>query len=204
MNTAQLYNNIVRMYPKLAFASDGWRFTGYLNGNMKLEKGKTKLVLDSYHAFCLLTEVRAWKRLYLPSFSLNGKTILDVGSGGGETAALFFEAGASKVIMVESDPTQESFARQNAKANGWSIDYYAELFSPKHFNLDFGWGKVDCEGGESCLLSSDVKPPFKPFVIELHPAILVKEVYDSIISKFGLLEVSEGWDAETGIWRTPE
>jgi hypothetical protein len=108
-----------------------------------------------------------WKTQYKPPFPLKAKTVLDVGSGVGETALLFFTLGAEKVICVDINPQACQILRENADANGWDVDIINEPFSPRHLSESWDFCKIDIEGAEECLLSVD-ELPSKPIVLETH------------------------------------
>ena len=123
-----------------------------------------------------------WMSEYRPPFPLKGKTVLEGGSGVGETATLFFALGAKKLICVDINPQACGVLRENADANGWDIKIINEPFSTRHL-LETEWDfcKLDIETGESCLLSLD-KLPDKPMVMETHGVQLTKD----LIHKFHL------------------
>lgn len=128
-----------------------------------------------------------WQRQYAPPHSpmtlrrnwLKGKTVLDVGSGVGETVFLFNRMGAERFICVDQNPKSCEVLRENAERNEWDATILCEPFSPKHMDLDWDYAKIDVEGGESCLLTLD-RMPLKPIVMEVHSSKLV----DSFINKF--------------------
>ena len=115
-----------------------------------------------------------WRRQYAPPFNLKGKTVMDVGSGVGETAFLFFKWGAKRVIAIDQNPRACSVAEENAEANGWDMVVLNESFNPEHMKIHWDFAKLDIEGGESCLLEVD-KLPVKPVVAEIHSTHLIGE-----------------------------
>lgn len=127
--------------------------------DMVLTKRKAMLMIDQWHR---------WKREYLPPWSLEGKTVLDVGSGCGETAAFYFEHGASTVIGVEPDALESLMAAENARENHWNFLPINKPFSPdmlRAYHFDFF--KFDCEGCELPVLEV-LRAVGKPGVVAIH------------------------------------
>jgi SAM-dependent methyltransferase len=141
---------------------------------MKLLRTKNKDYRIPSYVQGFFTEWNRWKRQYEPPFNLKGKTVLDAGSGCGETAFHFFKWGAKRVICVDRNPLACGVMEENAEANGWDAVVLCEPFNEEHMNLPFEFAKIDVEGGESCLLSLQELPP-KPMVAEVHSAYLIKE-----------------------------
>lgn len=112
-------------------------------------------------------EWEEWGRDYLPKDGLEGKTVLDVGAGEGETAAFFFSHGASKVIAIEPDPEKFRRLKANIRSQGWNVEAIREEFNQYHIwehVRDFT--KIDAEGAESILLG---EPSLAfPLVMEVH------------------------------------
>src|SRR5713101_958067 len=61
-------------------------------------------------------ELPIWEKNYLP-VSVEGKIVLDVGAGCGETSAFYIAHGARKVIAIEPDKRAYSLLLRNIKAN---------------------------------------------------------------------------------------
>ena len=59
------------------------------------------LAMIPYCRNLLVTELVQWHKWYLPQKSIDGKTVLDVGAGCGETAFFYLKHGAKHVICVE-------------------------------------------------------------------------------------------------------
>jgi tRNA G37 N-methylase Trm5 len=133
-----------------------------------------------------ICEWKQWEKYYLPEFSLEGKTVLDVGAGCGETAYFYFLHGARRVIAVEIDPVQVELLKGNAEVNGWNGNGRQLDIIPRAFEVEdlerqtFDFVKVDIEGGEADLLKLD-KINF-PLVLEAHGI----ETRDQLMKKFGL------------------
>ncbi len=112
----------------------------------------------------IANERKEWLQYYLPSFSLEGKTVLDIGAGEGETAKVFLEAGAKRVICVECDPVRFPYLLANAKRYPLTLlcrpFQVADLF---RFGVDFI--KVDIEGYEEAVLKYRLPAPA---VFEVH------------------------------------
>jgi tRNA G37 N-methylase Trm5 len=133
-----------------------------------------------------ICEWKQWEKYYLPEFSLEGKTVLDVGAGCGETAYFYFLHGARRVIAVEIDPVQVELLKRNADLNGWSQKGYQLDIIPRAFEVEdlrrekFDFAKIDIEGGEVDLLKLD-EISFH-LVMEAHGI----ELRDQLVKKFGL------------------
>jgi tRNA G37 N-methylase Trm5 len=134
----------------------------------------------------IICEWNQWEEHYLPQFSLDGKTVLDVGAGCGETAYFYFQHGATIVIAIEMDPVQLELLKKNAQLNGWNNDTRQFKIIPRAFQLEdlrrekFDFAKIDIEGGEADLLKLD-RIDF-PLVLEAHG----KEMQARLAQKFGL------------------
>ena len=118
-----------------------------------------------------------WSRYYLPDeFPVNGKTVLNVGAGEGETAAFFFSKGAKKFICVEPDASRAGKLLQNTERNGWNCTIIQGAFSNSHLTAEpFDFMEMDCEGCEASLLDPGLSPPLGSFpcTIEVHaPEVL--------------------------------
>jgi hypothetical protein len=110
------------------------------------------LRLKSQHAHSLVNESNQWEEIYLPNMVSN-KTILDVGSGCGETMAFFFAPCAKKVVGIDADPEACMFARVNIWENRWNAEVINEPFSLRHLSFPHDFLKVNAEGAEQILLS---------------------------------------------------
>ncbi len=71
------------------------------------------LLLDDYHRYVLERELSMWHLYYLPSKSLAGKTVLDLGAGCGETAQFYLNHGASRVVCIEPESKSLEYLRKN-------------------------------------------------------------------------------------------
>lgn len=120
----------------------------------------------------IISEWEVWNKYYDFPFNLRGKTVLDIGSGCGETALLYFNKGADKVICIEQNIELLPFLNNNIVANGLNIDFRFEPFNLDHLFLHFDAVKMDIEGGEKELLRFG-KIDF-PLVLEIHSKDLVK------------------------------
>jgi len=104
--------------------------------------------------------------LYLPKFSLKGKTVLDLGACCGETANIFLKAGAKKVICVEPNINSINCLDFNRQNLGWNVDIIPEKATPKHIIEEKpDLIKCDIEGYEMDLI--DYLPNY-PCVLEVH------------------------------------
>ncbi len=71
------------------------------------------LKLSPYCRRYLETELAQWHKWYLPSKSIVGKTVLDLGAGSGETAFFYLSHGAKHVIAVEPPGEALQMLRKN-------------------------------------------------------------------------------------------
>jgi len=123
----------------------------------------------------MISELAIWEKWYLPSsFSLKEKTVLDIGSGSGETALFYFHHGASKLVCVEKSSSACRFARANLR--NLNAEIINEPFKLDHLKIPHDYLKMDIEGGEVLLLKYDAH--LKPCVIEAHSKELEKELCD--------------------------
>jgi len=139
------------------------------------------LHLTSYHLGMAAIEWKTWEDCYLPKFPLDGKTVLDVGSGSGETAHFYFLNGARKVIAIEPERRPCDMLRENALRNGWTIEIIEREFAPEDLEIPHDFMKMDCEGCENILLSRRVRE-LQPCVIETHDF----STSNALQRKFGL------------------
>ena len=136
----------------------------YIRGRSFSQSLKTEgWIFSSYRANIILNELSNWQAFYLP-IDIRNKTVLDVGAGEGETAKFFLEHGAKKVVCLESDVESYKNLYQNSKRFR-GIEPLNASFSLKHLYLDFDFLKMDIEGYEEVLLTTELT---KPAVIEVH------------------------------------
>jgi SAM-dependent methyltransferase len=190
---ARLYGRLVSGYPSLArFVSmKGWRIRRVGN-EIEFSKDGMILVCDYLHGRTMAAEMLAWERLYLPQFSLEGKTVLDVGAGAGETACFYILNGAKKVIAVEPDARAFSYLKANAERNHWNAELHNSCFALDFLGLQHDFMKMDCEGCEELLLGV---ASIKPCVIEVHS----DEIASRLSEKFGIELAATGLSG-TSIW----
>lgn len=111
----------------------------------------------------ILRESQDWHKHYLP-ISMHNLVVMDAGAGEGETARLFLENGASKVICIE--PSTESFVyleKNSASHPIMPLNKLFELTDLTTYSFDFL--KVDIEGYEEDLLGKELS---YPAVVEVH------------------------------------
>jgi hypothetical protein len=146
--------------------SRGWSLKP-VDGYSIVTHNGVHLKLTAQKAVTMLWEWRKWKKDYVPPFSLEGKTVLDIGAGSGETAYLYFLSGAKEVVCVEPDPNEAALIAENSANLGWKTLVMSEPFKLEHLTLrKFDFVKVDCEGCESILLSL---PQIQvPMAVETH------------------------------------
>lgn len=129
---------------------------------------------DAKGKFDLLKEWNEWEKEYIPKGGLQGKTVLDVGAGSGETACFFFKHGASKVICIEPIHSKCEEIRDNAKQLQWNVEIRDKKFTLSDLEGQIDFAKIDCEGGEKILLDTRINILF-PFCVEIHSLELVEE-----------------------------
>lgn len=136
-----------------------WEYVKY----KQLEKQKLALTPTG---ISMTKEMLECGYLYLPHFSLQGKTVLDIGACCGETANIFLNAGANKVICIEPNMDRVKCLDFNRKNLGWNVEIIPEKASPKHIiGTDPDLIKCDIEGYEMDLI--DLLPNY-PCVLEVH------------------------------------
>jgi len=122
--------------------------------------------LTIYHLSNLLNELESWEQDYLP-VSVDGKVVLSVGDGCGETSLFYLRHGAAKVIAIEKDRESFGLLRENVERNGLNVLPINESFRLEHLKMAFDFMKIDVEGGEHLLL--ELGPDqLKPCVMEAH------------------------------------
>lgn len=151
---------------KKIFVTWNWVLTSGSKGIYELKIGRYSIKITPYFFNATYGEWLDWKRYYLP-FSLEGATILDVGSGCGETAMFYFLHGARRVVCVEPDKRLSTIVAQNIRSNGWNAEVLNRPFGLDLLTDEFDFMKMDCEGCETQLLRAVSIPPC---VIEVHDA----------------------------------
>jgi predicted nicotinamide N-methyase len=120
-----------------------------------------------------------WMNDYLPPGGLQGKTVLDVGAGEGESAHFFFRHGASKVIAIE--PDDEKFAKLllNSEKMGWKLEPIHDVLRESHLTeIQRDFTKIDADGGETAMLALS-RLDF-PLTMEIHGS----QMRDSLHARF--------------------
>jgi len=177
-----------------------WAIEDSRNSLLKLKSkdGKTMFLSREYAAL-FFTEHRKWDSDYLPEFSLEGSTVLDVGAGCGETALFFLDNGAKRVFCVEPDPGAAKVLALNVESQGWNAQVFEQSLSAELLGLEYDFAKIDCEGGEVVLLDERVKD-IGPCRIELHDFALSTKQREAIINKFALerIEGQDIWGKDIG------
>jgi hypothetical protein len=124
---------------------------------------KLGLELDNYGFSILADELKLFNKYYLPPFSLEGLTVLDLGACCGETAWFFLNHGAAKVVCVEIMKSRVDLMELNKKKLGLNIDIIPEAFNVEQLKIPHDFIKCDIEGAEVLLL---------PYVSSLKPAVV--------------------------------
>lgn len=145
-----------------------WRNVFLLNKNT----GGWKFSNDFHSLY--FYELGSWDRDYKPPFSLNGKTVLDIGAGCGETAKFFLDSGAEHVICVENNPTCIKYLKTNATK--FPITVVPEAFRNEMLEIPHDYMKMDIEGYEALLFEGEQINNYKnPCVIEVHNLHLIEK-----------------------------
>ena len=101
-----------------------------------------------------------WRKIwpwYIPKDGLEGKTVLDLGAGCGETAYLFFKHGAKRVVAVEPNPVRAANFEKNVRRFGWDAKLYPRGFQPSDMDVPHDFLKSDTEGWEQLMLDAPDK-----------------------------------------------
>lgn len=199
-----LYNGLVWRAPWLAVRA-GWKVIDEVGDDeLMIEHiDGTRLTLSRPSYRSLMAESGPREKWYLPSRSMEGQTVLDIGAGVGDTAWFFLKHGAKQVICVEPDPAIIKELQTNKESNGWSgVSIIEGGFEPWQLKLQRDLTKIDCEGGETVLLDPDITPEVLGTArIETHPQIIGEDKEKEIVRKFDLRVVDRC--VGTTIWRTP-
>ena len=143
-----------------------WNWRMLDDHNVKV--GPFVLEVTPYYMELLWREWRAWSKWYLPPWSLQGKTVLDIGAGCGETALFYYCHGAEKVIAVEPEPSLAPLLKRNGDRNRWNMEIIERPFDRSMLGWSFDFMKMDGEGCETQLLTAYSLPPC---AIEVHNKI---------------------------------
>lgn len=108
-------------------------------------------------------------RIYADYLQPQGRTILDVGTGNGNSAKRFLEAGALKVLCIEKD------AGLAAQIRLPRTEVYQEPFDAEKRLLGLEWDacKIDIEGYEILALPL-LDHIHRPIIAEVHGAYLIE------------------------------
>jgi tRNA G37 N-methylase Trm5 len=147
---------------------------------------RSRLRLTRAKAALMMSEWSLWNRFYIPRAGIVGKTILEVGAGCGESAAVLFEKGAKKVVCVEPNDEDVRYPSENIKENGWNAEIIPTKFNLSILNGAFDLVLMDCEGCEAELLCLDILPYI---IIEVH----TKELKEKFLDK-GLKVIKQSGD----------
>jgi SAM-dependent methyltransferase len=129
-------------------------------------------VTKMFGRYTLIYEWKEWNKYYKP-FDLNGKTIVDIGAGEGETAYFFFKNGAKRVIAIEPNRQRCELLLENAKKFNWDILIENKKFNPiELYRIKYDLCKIDIEGYEHLLLNY---AEFPNIVVEVHNAYLIEQ-----------------------------
>ncbi len=143
-----------------------------------------KWTMPLLYAIMAQREQEQWEKYYLPNFSLEGKTVLDVGAGAGETALFYLKHGAKKVIAIEINPFAIHCLAFNVMIKKLNIEISPVPFKLEHITEEVDFMKCDIEGGEKILLNSDKLPPS---IIEVNG----KELITQFVEKFDMKDIRQ-------------
>lgn len=127
------------------------------------------LSLDRICRFYLITENLS---VYLPPGGVQGKTVLDIGAGCGETAWWYFKNGASKVIAIEPDMQRARMIVKNRAILDWNLTLHYRKFRLEDLDIKRDFTKVNIEGYEALLLQRPDR--LGPMVVDIHNWYLVE------------------------------
>jgi len=127
------------------------------------ELQQQKFILSEKRLDLAVREEPHWLKYYLP-INLEGKVVLDVGAGEGETAYFFLKHGAKQVVCIEPEPKAFSILLLNAKSHPQIIPI-KKCFELADLDQQHDFLKVDIEGYEEILLQKSLQ---KPAVVEVH------------------------------------
>ena len=173
-------------YIRIAWQMRDWKIAREAGDLFTVRFRENALHMTAERMSTMICEWKMWERCYLPGFSVEGKTVLDVGAGCGETTYFYFQHGAGSVTAVETDPIQLELLKTNAALNGWNGGAHDLKIIPRAFDLQdlkqekFDFAKMDIEGGEADLLKLDTID--FPLIVEAHG----RDLRDRLIQKFGL------------------
>jgi hypothetical protein len=145
----------------------GRTFQNYIN-EMQDSKRIANSIQDwSFSQFridMIKSETADWQKHYLP-IDLQGKVVLDVGAGEGETAMFFLRHGASKVICIEPCAEAYGYLLINQKSHPFRIIAINKKFDLNHLDIPHDFLKMDIEGYEEVLLGVKLNTPA---AVEIH------------------------------------
>jgi SAM-dependent methyltransferase len=123
-------------------------------------------------------ERQLWEREYIPPSGVDGKIVLDVGAGAGETAKFFLDRGADEVIAVEPNPEAVPLLRRNSENR--PITVIDKPFDPSMLQLPHDFLKMDIEGYEMELITEGALNWYhKPCAIEAHGRLVVNKLSEA-------------------------
>jgi hypothetical protein len=143
---------------------------------------RPKLQMDWKSRGVFAAERTSYPRWYHGDFE--GKTVLSVGEGCGETAAYFLSLGASKVVCVERDRLKVAHFLNNAVRFHWNVKVLAAPFSLPMLQIPHDFLKFDAEGAEALLL--DYNGSLGPCAIETHEILAGRGITRKLAAKFNL------------------
>jgi hypothetical protein len=173
-------------YAKIAWRMRDWKLESKGADLQIVRYRNDSLLLTKARVGDIICEWNQWENYYLPAFSLDGKTVLDVGAGCGETAYFYFLHGAKRVIAIEMDPINLGLLKRNSQLECLNKDARELRIIPRPFEIEdltkekFDFAKIDIEGGETDLLN--LEEIAFPLVLEAHGI----ELRDQLVKKFRL------------------
>lgn len=166
-----------------------WKLLEEEDDYFVVKKGDDILCLTAYYWNMMIVEDELWHKCYLPSFSLKGKTVLDVGSGCGETVRLFHKAGASRIVAIEPNEEACALLQKNSVLNGWKTEVVNDAFRLEHYyRYNYDYMKMDGEGCEAMLLQLD---KLIPCIVEAHST----QIAEKLEKRFKMKKVHQHTDS---------
>lgn len=137
-----------------------------------IEIGGWRFNLD-YGFIYLLESGDDWN-YYLPPGGVEGRKVLDLGGGCGETAKFFLDHGAAEVVVVEPNPGCFKYLDYNAERHE-GIVVFKEKAKLIHLGLGCDLIKMDIEGYEL---------EFLPYLDDVNVDIVLEAHSNYIVDQF--------------------
>lgn len=149
---------------KVPFSRTFQNYIAQLQDSKKIANSIQGWSFSKFRIDMIKSEMSDWQRHYLP-IDVNGKIVLDVGAGEGETAMFFLKHGASKVVCIESCANAYEYLVLNQQTHHNSIKAINSKFELNHLKIPHDFLKIDIEGYEEILLGVKIDTPA---AVEVH------------------------------------